>query len=774
MDSIYLIIVIFLFLLAISDLAVGVINDAVNFLNSAIGSKVAPFKIIMLVAAAGIIVGSAFSNGMMEVARKGIFHPQSFFFAEIMIIFLAVMITDVILLDAFNTFGLPTSTTVSVIFELLGAAVGVAMLKTMYDPNALAMSSYINSANALGIISGILLSVAIAFSFGAIIQYFVRLWFSFNYEKNMKYFGALWGGFAITAITYFILIKGAKDTAFMTDEVKDYIKNNSFLIILYSFIAWTFILQILTLFTKINILKIIVLVGTFALAMAFAGNDLVNFIGVPLAGYESFRAWIAEPGIGADMFTMEALTEEIKTPTIFLVAAGLVMVVTMWFSKKARTVTKTEINLARQDAGYERFGSSVFARSLVRATSNASRKVNDLLPESIQRKIEKRFDQSSSKKKMTALGSNAPHFDLVRASVNLVVSSILIAFGTSMKLPLSTTYVTFMVAMGTSLSDRAWGRESAVYRITGVFSVIGGWFFTAFSAFTLSFLLAIVIYYGGFIAILILLVLAMFFVYRTHIIHLRRSKKQEAIENLEEEVLTDDGIVVRCNQEITNVLSRVIDIYTRIIEGMEKEDVRLLRNVNRDVELLNNSTKELKHNISHTIKYLQKGDIEAGQYYVHMVDAIRDIVHCITYIAKPVYSHVDNNHKPLLQVQTDELKDVIRMLKEYNALVQEMLSKNNFSKIPDLVAQQQKIIRYVDTSRKKQVKRIKDNEVGTRNSMLFLGILSETRSLMLQTINMLKANRDFISFAKGNNDTIKDSDNDPKTDFVDEANLTKT
>jgi hypothetical protein len=576
--------------------------------------------------------------------------------------------------------------------------------------------------------------------------------FSFNYEKNLKYFGALWGGFAITAITYFILIKGAKDTAFMTDETKELIKNNSFQIMLISFFTWTVILQLITFFTKFNILRIIVLVGTFALAMAFAGNDLVNFIGVPLAGYESFKAWITEPGIQPDMFYMTALTAKIKTPTFFLVIAGLIMVVTMWVSKKARTVTKTEINLARQDAGYERFGSSIFARSLVRATSNASKKINDMIPGHIQQKIERRFDQTSYKKKMTALGSQAPHFDLVRASVNLVVASILIAFGTSMKLPLSTTYVTFMVAMGTSLSDKAWGRDSAVYRITGVFSVIGGWFFTAFSAFTVAFLLAIIIHYGGFIAIVLLLIMAIFFVYRTHIIHIRRSAKTEALENVSQLVLTDDNVVVKCDKEVSIVLAKVSEMYTMVLEGLENEDIKILRNVNREVETLNSNTKDLKHNISHTIKHLEKSAVETGQYYVQVIDYLREIVHSITFISKPVYTHVDNNHKPLLPVQMEELKDIVRMFREFVGSINEMIRKQNYQAMPDLIAHQQKIIKYLDTSRKKQVKRIKDNEVGTRNSILFLNILSETRGLMLQMINMLKANRDFISFAKGNNE----------------------
>ncbi|MCD4683298.1 MAG: inorganic phosphate transporter, partial [Bacteroidales bacterium] len=626
METIYLILVIVLVGLAVSDLIVGVSNDAVNFLNSAIGSKVAPLKVIMFIAALGIVVGATFSTGMMEVARKSIFHPQHFYFSEIMIIFLAVMITDVILLDTFNTFGMPTSTTVSIVFELLGAAVAVSMLKIYTDPNALEINEYINSGKALAIILGILLSVVIAFIVGAVVQYIARLLFSFNYKRNLKYFGAIWGGIAITAITYFILIKGAKDASFMSDETKEIIKHNSIAIIGISFIAWTVILQLFSWFTKLNILKFIVLIGTFALAMAFAGNDLVNFIGVPLAGYESFKEFMAAPGAEPDTFLMTALTGKVKTPTFFLLLAGLIMVVTLWTSKKARSVTKTEINLARQDAGYERFGSSIFARSLVRRVNSFSKTFQNLLPVAIQNKIENQFNQVEYQKQQTALGSEAPYFDMIRASVNLVVASILISFATSLKLPLSTTYVTFMVAMGTSLSDKAWGRDSAVYRITGVFSVIGGWFFTAFSAFTVAFLIAIVIKYGGFVAILILIGLAMFFVYRTHILHKRRYEESETLEEAEyEEIITVDKIITKCSNNIVQGLTRISEILSSTIVGLTQEDLKQLRKTSREVEKINKKTKKLKDNISDTISHLEESSIDTGHYYVQVLDYLREM-----------------------------------------------------------------------------------------------------------------------------------------------------
>jgi len=750
METIYLILVIVLFALAISDLIVGVSNDAVNFLNSAIGSKVAPLRVIMIIAALGIIVGATFSSGMMEVARKGIFHPQHFYFSEIMIIFLAVMITDVILLDTFNTFGMPTSTTVSIVFELLGAAVAISIVKRYTDVNALEISEYINSAKALAIISGILLSVIFSFTIGAIVQFLARLLFSFNYKKNLKYFGAIWGGIAITAITYFILIKGAKGASFMSDETKDFIKHNSVAIIGFSFVGWTILLQILTWTTKLNVLKFIVFIGTFALAMAFAGNDLVNFIGVPLAGYESFTSFIANPGAEPDAFLMADLVGKVKTPTFFLLIAGLIMVVTLWTSKKARSVTKTEINLARQDAGYERFGSSAFARSMVRGTNNFARNLNNLLPASVQTGLQKRFDQTEYKKQQNALGKEAPHFDMIRASVNLVVASILISFATSLKLPLSTTYVTFMVAMGTSLSDKAWGRESAVYRITGVFSVIGGWFFTAFSAFTVAFLIAMVIKFGGFVAIFVLIGLAILFVYRTHIIHKRRSAVSEEAESLADDVISGSNNAQKSSLIVIRLMTRVSEILGNSIDGLAKEDLKKLKKSYKDVEKINQKTKALKDNLSDTIKHLEEDSIETGHYYVQVLNYLREIAHSITFISKPGFDHVDNNHKPLIPIQVEEFYDMTRMIRDMINEINESLKANDYTSLTDIINKQQKLLKFIDTLQKKQVKRIKANEVGTRNSMLFLSILSESKNLVLQSVNLLKSHRDFTSVANGN------------------------
>ena len=751
MESIYLVLVIILFILAISDLVVGVSNDAVNFLNSAVGAKAGHFRWIMIVAALGVLVGATFSSGMMEVARKGIFHPQHFYFSEIIIIFLAVMITDVILLDLFNTFGMPTSTTVSIVFELLGAAVAVSLIKITNDPNALELSQYINSAKALAIISGILLSVVVAFSVGALIQYLSRLLFSFDYEKRLKYYGSLWGGMAISAITYFMLIKGAKGASFMSDDLKDYISDNAWAIIGMSFIAWTIILQVLTWLFRLNILKFIVFVGTFALAMAFAGNDLVNFIGVPLAGYESYKAFLSNPGADPNAFLMTDLVGKIKTPTYFLLLSGLIMVVTLWTSKKAKSVVKTSIDLGRQEEGEERFGSTLLARTLVRNSYNINRTIKSYLPGSMQNRIDRQFDQSPFIEKQKQLGADAPSFDLIRASVTLVVASILIAFATSLKLPLSTTYVTFMVAMGTSLSDKAWGRESAVYRITGVISVIGGWFLTAFVAFVAAFLVAYIIHLGSFAAILLLMIVVTFVIYRTHVLHRRKqSISTYGAEFAGEEKYSGKKVAEKCTKNVISILDRVSGIYTRTIEGISSEEYKKLKKAYKEVELVNQETKDLKDNVSITINKLEENSIETGHFYVQVLDYLREIAHSITFINKPCLEHVDNNHKALLPAQQNDLTELSEKIKTFIRDISVSIRKNDFDSLPTRIQEQQNLIGFLDGIRKSQIKRIRANEVGTRNSMLYLNLLAETKNLMLQLVNLAKAQRDFSEFIQKN------------------------
>lgn len=746
MENFYIILVVILFALAISDLIVGVSNDAVNFLNSAIGSKVAPRYVIMIIASVGILVGTTFSSGMMEVARKGIFHPDQFYFSEIMIIFLAVMLTDVVLLDVFNTLGLPTSTTVSIVFELLGSAVAVALVKINHlGQTAADLAGYINSAKALAIIAGILLSVVVAFTVGAIVMYLTRLIFSFNHKVTFKYFGAIWGGIAITAITYFMLIKGAKGSSFLTKETTEWIKGNTTLIILYSFVGWTILLQLLYWIVKLDILKMIVLVGTFALAMAFAGNDLVNFIGVPLAGLKSFQAFLAEPNADPDGLLMVALTGKSKANTIILLFAGLVMVVTLWLSRKARKVTETEINLSRQGAGSERFGSSMLSRTIVRSAMDISKAFGKITPKSMQKSISTRFDDSKYQESLKTV-ADKPSFDMVRASVNLTVASILISFATSLKLPLSTTYVTFMVAMGTSLADKAWGRESAVYRITGVITVIGGWFMTAFTAFTVAFIIALIISWGGAIAIGAFVLIALYTVIRTHTSFHKKEAEKEKIKKFADEELVSENIMSKCSLEVRNMLKAVVNEFSETIVGLTHEDRKSLKKVCKRVDDLNTEAKYLKNNVHNTLSKLQEEEGETGHFYVQVIDYLREMAHALSYISNPSYDHVDNNHKPLLKIQIEELDNLKDNVNDLFESIIFTIEKSKFENIPVLIEKQQEILDKLKEGRKKQIKRIKKDEAGTRNSILYLGILNEIKNFLLQSINAVKAQRDFVEY----------------------------
>jgi phosphate/sulfate permease len=742
MDNYYLVIVLILMLLAISDLVVGVANDAVNFLNSAVGSKVAPRYIILIVASLGVIIGSTFSSGMMEVARKGVFRPEYFYLTEIMVIFLAVMITDVLMLDMFNTFGLPTSTTVSLVFELLGSAVAVSIFKIVANNESFAnLGNYINSGKALAIISGILVSVVVAFVTGTVIQYVARFLFSFNYTKSIKYIGSLWGGIALTAITYFIVMKGIQGASLVSPEAMAYMNEHTWRILFYGFLIWVAIFQICISLFKLNVLRFIVLVGTFALALSFAGNDLVNFIGVSMAGLKSYQIYAANPGIAPDQLLMTDLAKPVSTNFMYLVIAGLVMVITLWTSRKARSVTDTEVNLARQDAGVERFGSTQFSRSIVRIARGVSNDANRFVPESVKRFIRKRFDTSQTPQPRNP--KDAPSFDLVRASVNLTVSSILISTATSLKLPLSTTYVTFMVAMGTSLSDKAWGRESAVYRITGVLTVIAGWFFTAFIAFTVSFAIAAALFYGKIPALIILLALAVGLIIKSNLIHRKKVQEKEAEEKAEDEFI-EQSIIQKCTNEVNKSLKDVLNTYRQTIEGLTNEDRKLLKKVNRDVDELNIEAKKLKYNVYNVLKRLEADSIETGHYYIQVIDYLREIAHSLTFVTRPSLEHIENHHKGLVKSQTQELKEVSERISEFFEMIMKMIKENDYTAIPEAIKLQQDILDMLNESRKRQVKRIKQNETGTRISVLYLGLINEIKNIMLQTVNLLKAQRDFI------------------------------
>lgn len=747
MENFYLVIVVILFALAISDLIVGVTNDAVNFLNSAIGSKSARKWVIYTVAALGVLIGATFSTGMMEVARKGVFHPDMFAFSEIMVLFLAVMITDVILLDTFNTLGLPTSTTVSLVFELLGSAVAVSLVKIDTLGGSIAdLGQYVNTGKALAIITGILVSIVIAILFGTLIQYLVRLIFTFRFENKLKYAGSLFGGIAITLISYFILIKGIDGSSFATIPIgsapvplSEWISDHSGILLIMSLVGWTVTIQLLYWFFKIDVLKVVVLAGTFALAMAFAGNDLVNFIGVPVAGFNSFQAWEASGGLAPESFSMEMLLGDVETPFLFLLISGAVMVITLITSKKARSVTETEVNLGRQSEGLERFGTSAFARAMVRGSVRLNKKVKSILPQRFNSFIMDRFaalPQSDA--------ADAPAFDKLRASVNLVVASSLIAFGTSLKLPLSTTYVTFMVAMGTSLADRAWGRESAVYRVSGVITVVGGWFLTALIAFSVSALLAWFISKGGMPAIIGLILLSIFLVIRTHIIFKRRASKGIEDEDLINE---RDGLPKRAEKATNQALKTISAtslIFSSALENFLKENISGMREAKDRFDQLDHKTKKQKSKIITTLSKMKPLDLDSGYFYIQMVDYQREMAHAIHFLVEPLREHLENQHKPFTESQSIQIRQLIQNASQFFDLAALIIREERFEELDNLIYARNSISTELYDLEKEQIKRIKENEVNTRNSLLFFKALAETKNLLLHTVNLVKSHRDFL------------------------------
>lgn len=742
MEYYYIIIVVILFALAISDLIVGVSNDAVNFLNSAIGSKAASFNVIMIIAALGILVGATFSSGMMEVARKGIFHPEMFYFNEIMIIFLAVMLTDIILLDLFNTYGLPTSTTVSIVFELLGAAVAVAFVKISHiaTQNLSNLSDYINTDRAMAIIFGIFISIIIAFSVGAIVQWIVRILFTFNTKHTIKIWGGIWGGIAIAALSFFILIKGAKGASFISESTTNWIQENTLQIILFSFIGGSILFQFLISVAKVNILKIIVLIGTFALAMAFAGNDLVNFIGVPLAGFESFKAF-STSGADAGSFAMDILTEKVQTPTLFLLIAGLIMALTLRFSRKARSVTATTINLSSQKDGDEQFQSSALARNMVRWALEIGSLLRKITPSRLGNFIDSRFDQSVMKRKQRNK-QEILAFDLTRASVNLVVAAILISIGTSLKLPLSTTYVTFMVTMGSSLSDRAWGRESAVFRITGVLTVVGGWFLTAFSALSASFIVASLIGFGGMTAIILLSLLVAFIVIKTHVFHKKKQKTKE--KELQVVKTSGSDVVHKCSDTIKSIIINVSKLYYLSIINFTKEKRKGLLKVKKETKDIYKLTKKLKQNVYKTIQQFSEDDIETGHYYVQVLDYLKETSNCLQYIVNPLFEHVDNNHHPLEKSEAEDLlKFNDRMAVFFNYSLS-ILKQQSYDRINELKNLRDGLSEESSSIKKKLLKSIKKEGRNTKVSLVYLDILTESKNLCLFVTNVIEANKEFM------------------------------
>lgn len=740
MDPIYIVAIVILMALAVSDLVVGVSNDAVNFLNSALGSKAAPRWVIMAVASVGILAGSIFSSGMMEIARSGVFFPGQFDFHAVMMIFLAVMFTDVILLDMFNTFGLPTSTTVSLIFELLGASVAVALVTIWgQDGTAAALTQYINSGKAMGIISGILSSVVIAFTTGIVVMFITRTIFSFRYQKSFKYIGAFWCGIALTAISYFAVFKGLKDTSMLSEELKMMLNEAStWAVLSISFVFWSVLMGLVQWIFRFNILKITVLAGTLSLALAFAGNDLVNFIGVFMAGKSSYDVASAMAAAGGDISTlkMTALEGSVQVEWIYLFAAGLIMTVTLWFSKKARSVTETEINLARQDGGVERFGSTSLSRALVRSAVNFNKRYNKIMPERAQRWVEQRFRPCVNDE-----ADKAP-FDLIRATVNLSCASILIAMATSLKLPLSTTYVTFMVAMGTSLADRAWGRETAVYRITGVLTVISGWFLTAFIAFTVAFVVAMVLMYGGDIAIYALAGVCAFILIQSKLVYARRKKKEQVRENAFER--DERSIVERSGADVCDAMEKITSIYNRTLRGLFDEDRKMLKTVMNEAEQMFEDAHERKHQVLPVLRALEANNVNTGHYYVQVADYLNEVAKALVHITRPAFDHINNNHEGLSKEQIEDLREINFQVGAIYQMMNHMLHSGDYRYLDATLKKRDELFELLANAIKNQVKRVMQGGGSTRGSMLYLSIINETKTMLLQSRNLIKSQKHFI------------------------------
>lgn len=742
METIYLCIIIFLFVLAVFDLIVGVSNDAVNFLNSAVGARAASFKTILFIAGIGIFIGASLSNGMMDIARHGIYQPEHFYFAEIMCILLAVMLTDVVLLDVFNSMGMPTSTTVSLVFELLGGTFALSLIK-VHNSDTLGLGDLINTDKALSVIMAIFVSVAIAFFFGMLVQWTARVVFTFNYKKKMKYNIALFGGIAATSIIYFMLIKGLKDSSFMTPDNKHWIQENTWMLITVFFVSFTILMQVLH-WLKVNVFKVVVLMGTFALALAFAGNDLVNFIGVPLAGFSSFMDYTANGAGNANGFLMTSLLGPAKTPWYFLIGAGAIMVYALCTSKKAHAVIKTSVDLSRQDEGEETFGSTPIARTVVRISMTLANSICRIMPENTKQWFNSRF------RKDEAIIADGAAFDLVRASVNLVLAGLLIALGTSLKLPLSTTYVTFMVAMGTSLADRAWGRDSAVYRITGVLSVIGGWFITAGAAFTICFFVALVLHYGGNISIIALIALAVFILIRSQVMYKKRKAKTQGNETLKQLMQTTNSeealqlMRKHTREELSRILEYAETNFELTVTSFLHENLRGLRRAMGSTKFEKQLIKQMKRTGTVAMCRLDNNTVlEKGLYYYQGNDFASELVYSIARLCEPCLEHIDNNFNPLNAIQKGEFSDVSEDITYLIQQCRKKLESNEYANMEEEIRRTNDLNGQLSLLKRKELQRIQSQSGSIRVSMVYLTMVQEAQNVVTYTINLMKVSRKF-------------------------------
>lgn len=747
MEHYLYLVIITIAVLAIIDLMVGVSNDAVNFLNSGLGSKALSFRVIMILASAGILCGALFSSGMMEIARSGIYVPSMFSFNDVMVIFLAVMITDIILLDIFNYFGLPTSTTVSIVFELLGGAVCLGLYKIMTTTGDwTTLPQYINTEKASEIVVSILLSVAISFTMGMIVQYISRVVFTFQFEKRLKTFGIFFGGVALAFISYFILIKGLKSVTFIHKDIKNWIDHHEFLLLAGSFVVFSIFSFILTKL-NINILKVIVGVGTFGLALSFAGNDLVNFIGVPVAAIQSigfFKAAGADPNT---YMMSELASSEIVAPMWILFASGIIMIFTLWTSKKARTVIETEMSLSSQDSSTEKFQPNTLSRWIVRGFVNIGNILSYVMPRTLQTKLDRRFEHVA---KVQQKSKDEPMFDMVRASVNLMVASSLIALGTSMKLPLSTTYVTFMVAMGSAFADRAWDRETAVYRVSGVFHVIGGWFFTAACAFTGAFIIAYFLKIGGivsFVLALIVLALLLFQNARSH-----RKKVAEQTERklqLEKsDIRSLEQVTEASSNQISEVIAKANLFYKEVIENLTKNDLTSLSINKKLIKKLNKELDSTNDNLYNFIRNLDDNSAKSSRYYIISLGYLQDIIENLYIISNNAHNHVDNNHKPLKTSRCEDLSLVSEQLGNWYVEIYNMYKRFDFGSIDNVMKKRNKIQNTINNLMDQQIADIRTTENSPRNTRLYFSILLETNEMVSSTFKLLRLHKEFLEFKK--------------------------
>ena len=750
MEYFYFAIICVLFIFAIIDLNVGVSNDAVNFLNSAVGAKAASLKTILFIAAIGIFIGASTSSGMMDIARHGMFQPEHFYFRQLMCVFLAVTVTDVVLLDIFNSLGMPTSTTVSMVFELLGASFAISLIK-INSGEALegvsSMGDLLNTGKALEVIAGIFLSVAIAFFFGIVVQWISRLIFTYNYKKGLTKKIGVFGGVAVTSILYFMLFKGMKNAAFMTPDVKAYLNENTLMLLGVIFVVSTILMQFLHAL-KVNVFKVIILIGTFALAMAFAGNDLVNFIGVTMAALDSVIhfAEVAVPaGISADEYMMGFLNEPAQTSIWFLIGAGAIMVYALCTSKKAHEVLNTSINLSRQDEGDEMFGSSSMARKLVRAGMGFITSINKISPKNLKRWVAKRFNQEE------ATLDDGAAFDLVRASVNLVLAGLLIALGTSLKLPLSTTYVTFMVGMGSSLADHAWGRESAVFRITGVISVIGGWFLTAGAAFILAGIVSSIMYFGGPVAMVIMAGLALFLLIRSHISY--KNKKNEDVRDVKLDIVLNSqdadevwtALSGHTADTLCHTLDYAADTYDGVIRAFAREDVRKLRTALTKIVEEKAWLKKMRRHETLGFRRIDKGlAFEKNTWYYLSSNNAQQILNTLTRITNPMKEHTDNNFRPLSPQYLEEFAPYQKRLVAVFRGISEVIRTGDFSEAEKLSAEGKWLKKEISNLRRVQTHRLQEDADNIKVAFVYLNLIQESHELLSEVRNVLRGCEKFF------------------------------